>query len=541
MVMDSATGLGTLIVTLVADPDSKSQPDTHITLQVVELSLAGDGRRATLVRQRALDLALDAKTGVSFVIGAPAGRWHTLALALRQTSQDASTFKAEFPFEIELRPGESMTLRLAVNVAAANKTWRDLRDLLRVLPTSQDVAADAKVSATGELSLGLALEIRPGNFTPRRAASAPAGALRLPGTHQASFTISGARGSFQPGALVKIRAVPGTAWPVDDISGPFGLPALFARQHALGPAIEVASSSAPAGPLTLTLPYDTDAAATLGIDEQTIVVMQLDDARTLYRELARCASTMRRAASRYSTRSLSTFFVCSSGISIAQPVVRIDASGGPSTWTSGNQTTVAGRAADERARASLLDAVTGLALPWQGGWQALGWFDFERVALQPRSTAVRVRAEVDGLLPHECDFTVRGVAPPKGITNPSRRHGPRLAVGADDVPLVTAVVGASRSSLATTSWRPGRFGSAAGSAVWSVMSTGRASMASLGSGGRCCPSCTSRSKRLDARLLPCKACCRFLCAPTFRRTVVRWRRWPPSSDRPSRMRRASTS
>jgi len=98
----------------------------------------------------AIDLALETKAGVSFAISAPTGRWQTLAIALRQSRKDAKTLKAELPVKLDLQPGESTTLRLGVNVAAANKEWRDLRDLLRVLPPVQADAKEVKASASGE-------------------------------------------------------------------------------------------------------------------------------------------------------------------------------------------------------------------------------------------------------------------------------------------------------------------------------------------------------------------------------------------------------
>src|SRR5437660_1547464 len=137
MARNATPGRGTLIVTVLADPDSDAESASRAALQVVELSLAGDGARVALVRERAIDLVLEAKAGVSFAISAPAGRWQTLALALRQTRNDAKTLKAELPVNLDLQPGALTTLRLGVNVEAANKEWRDLRDLLRVLPPVQ--------------------------------------------------------------------------------------------------------------------------------------------------------------------------------------------------------------------------------------------------------------------------------------------------------------------------------------------------------------------------------------------------------------------
>ena len=164
---------------------------------------------------------------------------------------------------------------------------------------------------------------------------------------------------------------------------------------------------------------------------------------------------------------------------------------------------------------------------------------FERVALQPRSTAVRVRAEVDDLLPH--DATSRCAASRRRSASPTPAD-----ITARGSPLAPTTFPSSRrssarrASSAMTSSHPGTPGSAAGNAM-ALMCTGQSPMALPGSGVRCCPSCTLRSRPHGARLRPCRACCRYRYVSICQRTGAHWRRWLSLPGRPSRMLRASTS
>lgn len=435
---------GTLFVHVVPDPanDEKagcSKPE-RLSLTVIKFAIAGTGE-FVLARERPLSIDLNRKAGTTFVLKAPIGQYRHLHLTIRKRAQDVEA-STTLGIDLAVMRNETATLALGVNVGEALRgNLNSLDGVLRVLPPPGDRTVEARIPVTGPTTLSLAVDIRPGSFAMGRRRTDLQGDLPvILGMNAANVQLHVPDGAIAPGTAVVVR-VPSPVISPEGSPAPEGLPPLFRRQRAVGPRVEVILSAPPIGLVQLTLPYDEVAMAAAGVTVDDLVVLQLNDARTLYREFKPIGVDHEHRRLTIETRALSSFFACTSGIEISQPSVRRDAAGGATAWSSGAEATIAGRTADERALAAIYDAVSGMALPSAHGWQALGWFDFEGVPLRPRVTHVRVRAEVDGLLPHECEFAIRANPPPKFITQPSRHYGPRVAIGTNDVPLVTAIVG----------------------------------------------------------------------------------------------------
>ncbi len=465
--MDETTSgaVGTLLLRVAPNVELSRQDHVRpvsVAVVITELALVAD-RVHVAVRSRPVELRADRVEGSTFVLVVPAARYEAIRMGVRRVDEHSvATVTLDGPFEVPERGATTVTIAVDVERLGTPGPL-DLRSAATVVAAPEPRAeAIAVAGQATEVTLEVAFAPRAGRSgRQRKAPTAPSTALpALPDTTGGSIGVFAAEGALAPGTSVLVRLrrplVPGPlqppgslrpgrpSRPPDGAPAPGGLPPLFRRQVAVGPAVEVTTSAPLRGRIELTLPYDDRTRGTAGAAVDDLVVVQLTDDRRTYRELRPVRVDPDAHTVTVTTTTTSTFFVCTAGIEVTQPRVRRDAAGAATAWASGPEVTIAGRLADDRARVTLLDPVTGAPFASRSGWQALGWFDVEGVPLAPRQTHVRIRAAVDGLLPHECDITIRDPAPPKRVTDPSRHYGPCLAIARDDTPFVTAVVGSGR-------------------------------------------------------------------------------------------------
>ena len=366
---------------------------------------ATDGASPLFARR----IAIDGREKAPFVfrVPVPAGEYGKLTVGLAELVLTTVEDKEE---KVTLTKGETtfpVTLNLSPEAPTRVVLFLHL-DGLRGAKTPGDVLAVALDDATSEQTF-----------------EAPKGEAAILRLGLAAVSL-GAR-SLPGGTKVVLRA-----------PNPDGLPALFRRQVRVGEALEVRATTKLAAPAEVTVPYDAARLAAAGVGPEDAVVLQLDDARTVYRELKPLRVDPRAGTLTVGVRSFSIFFAGTPGIEIRTPELAADGFGRILGFVEGDTATIAGRAMDPTARVSLLRP----AVP--STWAHGGWFDFESVPLAGPEVSVAIEARVEGELPHVREFLLRKAIVPRRITDPRRAFGAGLAITAGDAPRVSTVVAFNR-------------------------------------------------------------------------------------------------
>ena len=215
------------------------------------------------------------------------------------------------------------------------------------------------------------------------------------------------------------------------------LPTLFRGQQVVGPILEISTSSAPHGLLDITLAYSPEELAKTGINPTDIVVLELTKDRNHYHEIRPYKVDVNNQTVSIRTNSLSFFFACTPGILIDSPELVINSADDIIAYSETDKIHVAGRVVDDRAHVSLIDA------NYSESWTSKGWFVFEEVRLEGRSDVnIMLHVEVEGIIAHTCDFTVRLALPTKTITqkNTNSLFAGTPVFADDGTPFVTAVL-----------------------------------------------------------------------------------------------------
>lgn len=366
---------------------------------------ATDGASPLFARRIAIDGR--EKAPFEFRVPIPAGEYGKLTLGLAELVLTTVEDEEE---KVPLVQGES-TFPVALNLSPGAPTRV-------VLYLSLDKLRGAK--APGDV-LAVALD----DAVREQAFEAPQGeaaTLRL-GLSAVSL---GAR-SLPGGTKIVLRAPK-----ADD------LPPLFRGQARVGEPLEVRSTIKLSAPAEVTVPYDAARLAAAGVSPDEALVLQLDDARTVYRELKPLRVDPRAGTLTVRVRSFSIFFAGTPGIEIQTPELAADGFGRVLGFVAGDTATIAGRATDPNAQVALLRP----AVP--STWAHGGWFDFESVPLPGPELSIAIEARVEGQLPHVREFLLRKAIVPRRITDPRRPFGAGLAILANDEPRATTVVAFDR-------------------------------------------------------------------------------------------------
>lgn len=259
-------------------------------------------RKGTLhdlpVAQRRIVWDLKRSDSLSFLIAAPAGTFDGIVLAIEQATlmgrggEKSTVAPVEWrgtlsaPATISIREGETTRLALRVDVTALSRGGDAPTDVLSAESEIVGFAAHHRVSGDGPQTITLAAP----SFNPK-------------GERAASLRI--ARESFPRGTDVRLRRT--------DLND---LPELFRGQRALGSPVEIRASAPLRGEVELTVSYDDGARAASGLRPDQLIVLQLDDARTLYRELRPAAVDTTAHTLTVRTRSLSIVFAWTPGVLI---------------------------------------------------------------------------------------------------------------------------------------------------------------------------------------------------------------------------------
>lgn len=366
---------------------------------------ATDGASPLFARRIAIDGRN--KAPFEFRVPVPAGEYGKLTLGLAELVLTTVEDKEE---KVTLAKGETtfpVTLNLSPEAPTRVILYLNL-DGLRGAKTPGDVLAvaldDAIPEQAFEAPKGEAATFRLG------LAAVGLGARSLPG-----------------GTRVVLRA-----------PNPDDLPALFRRQIRVGEPLEVRAATKLAAPAEVTIPYDPARLAAAGVQPENAVVLQLDDARTVYRELKPIRFDPRAGTLTVRVRSFSIFFAGTPGIEIRSPELLADGFGRVLGFVEGETATIAGRATDPAAQVALLHP----AVP--STWAHGGHFNFENVPLAAAEISVTLEARVEGELPHVREFLLRKAIVPRRITDPRRAFGAGLAMTASDAPRVSTVVAFDR-------------------------------------------------------------------------------------------------
>lgn len=211
------------------------------------------------------------------------------------------------------------------------------------------------------------------------------------------------------------------------------LPPLFRGQRMVGPVVQLVASEEPKGWMEITIPYDDQAVIAAGFAPADLVILQLDEARTRYRELrpGRVDTAARRLTARVDGFS---FYVAGTpAIRIDLPQFHRNGFDEAVAYSASDLVTLSGQVSDERATISCAEA--------PGGWSSRGWFAFESI---PHPSAgdmtLHLRAEVEGLLPHDVALIVRRRPASRCVAEVSRLHGTGVATTSARSQVTSSVV-----------------------------------------------------------------------------------------------------
>lgn len=373
-------------------------------------------------RNRPIELVAGSAIPVGFTVTVPAGHLLGLVLELRQLrASSASTHLQKYPADGPFR-----------RVLAERVNW--------TLPLDLVIEPDTETSAAFEIDTELVLA------NPQRSAGA---VRRRPHNVGLSLErIDDARGGVR--FVTRDAAGPGSPTPSFELVAPPGvfdadvtiaaeiadrgaLPPLFKRQRAVGPIVRVRANQPPRGPIEISVAFDEAAMMAAGLSLDRLVVLQLDEDRRRYRELAPIRIDVVHHTLTVQTDSLSFFFAGTPGFEITYPAFHRNAAEEVAAISRLPETLVAGRAFDERAVVTCHEAPRG--------WTRLGLFVFEGIALGgPAERTVHLTATVEGLIAHELALTIRRPPPTKRITEPARIYGSSCSVSRGNVPFATAFI-----------------------------------------------------------------------------------------------------
>jgi hypothetical protein len=229
--------------------------------------------------------------------------------------------------------------------------------------------------------------------------------------------------------------LPGNAFGSDGVvqlteHDPTALPPLFDRQHVVGSALRLQANVTPAMPIDIDLPFDPVRVAGLGVAPEALVVLALDEAKSVYRELVPVRIDRGNHMLTVRTTRLSYFFPGTPGITLHRPAIAANALGEIVGYSNGDTLGVLGRVTDDRAAVDVQGAA--------GGWSQSGWFGFGGIPLDLRGdTHVLLRAQVPNRLPHERTVIIRRVPPPRLLPDGARVGALRLGVDRNNVAVVS--------------------------------------------------------------------------------------------------------
>jgi hypothetical protein len=405
--------IGSILLKITA-ADSKPPQPLRLSLKFVRL--ASEGKSATRPQgPHGLRFFLGG-VGVPEQLAAldvPAGEYSELALIWSRIEFFDRERKAWLPVDLApsaastihgsfvVFPDRSRELRVRLDTAALVDPKR-IAGAIHSADTAEE-ASHARISA-GE-AVSLRLQLRAANFAPAY-----------------EFELAGRPDAFPDGATGVLRSAEGERFP-----------ALFRGQTALGPAVHVATSAAPAEPVELTVAYDVEWLRSARHRPEDIIVLQLDDAMRLYREhrpFRRDDSahtvTIRVASSSY-------FFAGTPGVRLDYPDFFTNNRGESFLLVRPATLTLSGQADDPAARVT--------TQPGGTGWSEFGWFHFSGIPLAPRGdTHVSLVAEVEGMAPHHISLLVRGPAPSKTVVSTSHLCGTGMTIQRDETPFISAVI-----------------------------------------------------------------------------------------------------
>ncbi len=376
------------------------------------------------------------------VVGASDGASPLFARRIAIDGRDASPFE----FRLPIPAGEYG--KLTVGLAELTLTTVDQKDQPVPLAVGESTfAVDLSVSAGVATRLVLDLDLdalpvakAPGDVLALRLDDdVPAQTFKAPPVGEtATFRLGLAAvaleaRSLPPGAAVSLRAPGG-----DD------LPPLFRRQVRVGTPLHVHAAAKLAAPAEVTVPFDAADLAAAGRRADEAVVLQLDEARTVYRELRPVRIDREASTLTVRVRSFSTFCACCPGIEIRSPELAADGFGRVVGLVDGETVGLVGRVLDPEGEVALLDpAPSDPAAP---SLLHGGWFAFEGIPLPQVETRVALEARAPDLLPHVCEFVLRRAIVPRRITDPHRTFGAALALTESGAPHVTTSVKFKRFS-----------------------------------------------------------------------------------------------
>lgn len=347
--------------------------------------------------------------------------------------------KAPFEFRVPVPEGEygKLTVGLAELVLATVEDKEEKVALVKgetTFPVALNLSPDAPTRAVFYLDLDALRGAKtPGDFLslvvddaiPEQSFETPKGEAAILHLGRASVSL-GAR-SLPGGTKVVLRA-----------PDPGDLPPLFRRQVRAGEPLEVRAATKLSAPAEVTVPYDAARLAAAGVQPDEAVVLQLDDARTVYRELKPLRVDPRAATLTVRVRSFSIFFAGTPGIEIQTPELAADGFGRVLGFVAGETATIAGRATDPAAQVTLLRPAVSST------WVQGGRFDFENVPMPEVEISVALEARVEGQVPHVREFLLRKAIVPRRITDPRRAFGAGLAISSGDTPWVSTTVAFTR-------------------------------------------------------------------------------------------------
>lgn len=377
----------------------------------VHLEAAGK-KTPALIRNRRIEIDPRGRPGQSLTLACPPGRYDRIVVAFENLARH-DRIDLELEVSIEARSGMVTRVELVVD-AAALASGRDPRTAFKASATLMGESARMAIDSSRTQTVSL-------------------DASDVHGVRRVGAGLTVGPGSLPGGAQVQVRR-----------RDPDGLPALFPRQMRVGPVIDLNADAEPQRALEVTVPYDAAAVAGIGATPDKLVVLRLDDARAVYQELRPFRVDTANHTISVRTSRLSSFFACTGGITVELPEPFRNVAGDTLFYVTADRATVAGRVEAPEA------VVTLQGLDFDSSWNRSGRFAFEGVQLLPLiESPVRLRAEVDGVLAHTCDVTLRRPAPPKRIGTAHRFAGPTLKFLPAGTPVVsTGIVQVGRSSEA---------------------------------------------------------------------------------------------
>ncbi|HEX6095555.1 MAG TPA: choice-of-anchor D domain-containing protein [Thermoanaerobaculia bacterium] len=394
----------------------------RLSLVLGAAQLEGDRKKTPLPLQgRRVELDLRRPAESALTVSCPPGKYERLVLRIDSLAlfgkgktdprRVAERFELAIEETIDARGGMITRVELTVSVAAFAR-GDDPRSAFKTAVALIGGAARATIDS----SVAQTVALDPSDILGQRNVGA---GLRV------------GRGALPNGTVVDVRR-----------RDPDGLPDLFPGQRRVGPVIDINAGTQPAAMVEVTVPYDATAVAAAGSSPERIVVLRLDDARTAYQELRPYRVDTANRTVTVRTARLSSFFACTGGILLDLPVPFRNVVGDTLFYVPSGETTVAGRVAAANPVVTLQGA------PFATSWSRGDRFAFEGVRLLDRiETRVSIRAEVEGLLAHTCDITLRRFTPPKRIATVHRFAGPTLEFLDIGTPVVsTGIVTRSRAS-----------------------------------------------------------------------------------------------